>query len=54
MFGKKAQMIHQGSSLDLVIVLIGLIIGIFLVYYGLNHGMLPVSSFCPAPVEAAI
>ncbi len=54
MFGKKAQGMHVASGLDLVIILIGVIIGVFLVYYGLNNGWLPSGAFCPTSAEAII
>ncbi|MBI4095316.1 MAG: hypothetical protein HY438_00485 [DPANN group archaeon] len=54
MFGKKAQGMHTASGLDLVIILIGVIIGVAVVYYGLHGGWLPSGTFCPAPVEALI
>ncbi len=49
LFGKRAQMMHQASGMDLVIILIGVILGIVLVWYGLSNGWLPSSMFCPTP-----
>ena len=49
-FGKKAQGMHTASGMDIVIVLIGVVLGIVLVWYGLNNGILPSGMFCPTPV----
>ncbi|MEK6807471.1 MAG: hypothetical protein AABX75_00425 [Nanoarchaeota archaeon] len=48
MFGKKGQGMHMFGGLDIVIVLIGVFLGMFLVYYGINAGWLPSGLFCPA------
>lgn len=53
-FGKKAQAMHMASGLDIVILLVGVIIGIILVYYGLNAGWLPSGLFCPTPTGAEL
>jgi len=53
-FGKKAQMMHQASGMDLVIILIGVVLGIVLVWYGVNNGWLPSSMFCPEAVAPAV
>jgi len=46
MFGKKGQGMHMFGGLDIVIVLIGVFLGMFLVYYGINAGWLPSDMFC--------
>lgn len=47
-FSKKAQMIHMASPLDLVIILIGVMIGLALAWYGIANGWPVVSGFCPS------
>ncbi len=54
MFGKKAQGMHMFGGLDIVIVLIGVILGMVLVYYGINGGWLPSGLFCPAPAAPVL
>ncbi|MBI2040867.1 MAG: hypothetical protein HYT16_02070 [DPANN group archaeon] len=54
MFGKKAQGMHVASGADLIIILIGVVIGVVLVYYGLNGGWLPSGAFCPTPAETIL
>ncbi len=51
-FNRKGQMMHMASGLDLVIILIGIIIGLFIAWWGLNNGYLPAGMFCPAPAAA--
>ena len=46
MFSKKAQM-HMASPLDLVIILIGVVIGLAVAWYGIANGWPIVSGFCP-------
>ena len=50
MFGKKGQGMHMFGGLDIVIVLIGVFLGMFLVYYGINAGWLPSELFCGSVV----
>jgi hypothetical protein len=49
--GKKGMM-HQASPVDLVIVLVGVIIGIALIWYGSQQGWGFISSICSCPVAA--
>ena len=49
MFSKKAQM-HMASPLDLVIILIGVVIGVALCWYGIQNGWPVVSGFCSSAV----
>jgi hypothetical protein len=50
---KKAMMgMHTFGGLDIVIVLVGVIIGIALVWYGIQQGWMPQDIFCPPPAVA--
>jgi hypothetical protein len=47
--GKKGSM-HQASPVDGVIMLVGVIIGIALIWYGASQGWGFISSICSCPV----
>ena len=49
--GKKGSM-HTASPVDLVIVLVGVIIGIALIWYGSQQGWGFISSICSCPAAA--
>ena len=51
MFNKRGSM-HTASPVDLVIILIGIVIGLALAWYGISHGWPVISGFCPTVVAA--
>jgi hypothetical protein len=53
LFGKKGSM-HQASPVDVVIVLVGVIIGIALIWYGSQQGWGFISSICSCPAAPAL
>lgn len=47
MLNKKAQGMHMWGGTDAIIILVGVIIGLAIAWYGISSGWPVVSGFCP-------
>ncbi len=47
-FSKKAQMIHMAGPADIIIILVGVLIGVVVTWYGISQGWPVISGFCPS------